>query len=204
MGISQPPKGNLVRKVLTGSHVIQPPISVPCPTGNRTVDDRRPKEAKDKRGDKAPTLKCATDDNLDGTSAEQQLVQAKDNLWNSRVAGRRGGHDILETKIVQVTDERTGRSAIGQTVSPEHPLHRYNGRDHERLEEESQGRLSAGETTVKEADTGDDEPDNIAAKHQVGVVPLVADILSIDVDLERIAAVGLGLVVTGLMACQST
>lgn len=114
-----------------GSHVIQPAVGVPRPAGDRAVDDGRPEEAKDQRWNDAAALKSATDDNLDSAGAEQQLVQAEYNLRDSGVARGRRRHDILEPKVGQVADERACRSAVGQAVSPEHPLNGHDCRHHE-------------------------------------------------------------------------
>ena len=55
-----------------------------------------------------------------------------------------------------------------------------------------------GKARVKKTQTRQNKPHNCATEEQVGVIEFVASILSIDINLFRIAAIGGGRIVRGL------
>jgi hypothetical protein len=67
-----------------------------------------------------------------------------------------------------------------------------HSRNHQTLEKKCQGRLSSCETTIEESDARDDEPNDEAAEHEIGVVIFEADILGIDIDEKWITTVWFG------------
>ena len=92
--------------VVKRRQVEEPSVRVPSPGGNRAVDDRGPAEGKDQTGQDAATFEGASDQDLDGTGAEQQLVEAEDDLWDVGVAGRGCRRDVLQAEVGHVADER--------------------------------------------------------------------------------------------------
>lgn len=89
--------------------VEKPSVRVPGPGGNRAVDDGSPAEGKDQTGQDATALKRTSDQDLDGDSAEEQLVKAEDDLGDVCVARRWRCRDIPETEVGHVADEGRGR-----------------------------------------------------------------------------------------------
>ena len=75
---------------------------------------------------------------------------------------------------------------------PEHPLESHHRCDHKTLKEQRQTALAARETSIEQSDARNDEPDEESANNEVDVVEFDTSILRVDVDLERIAAPGLG------------
>lgn len=65
---------------------VEPSIGIPSPASNWTVHQRRPEEPKDQRRNDSTSLKCSSDYDLHRASAKQQLVKAKDNLWDERAS----------------------------------------------------------------------------------------------------------------------
>ena len=102
--------------------VEQPTIGVPSPACDRTVNDCCPAESEDHRWHDASALERSTDDQLHCAGAEEHLIQAEDNLGEEGRARRGSRHDILQTEVVQVTDEGTGSTGVRERVAPEHPL----------------------------------------------------------------------------------
>ena len=89
--------------------VEKPSVRVPGPGGNWAVDDGSPAEGKDQTGQDATALKRTSDQDLDGDSAEEQLVKAEDDLGDVCVARRWRCRDIPETEVGHVADEGRGR-----------------------------------------------------------------------------------------------
>lgn len=179
--------------------VVQPSIGVPGPACNWAVDDRSPAESEDHGGHDATTLEATTDNEDDCANAEKHLVEAEDDLREEDRAGRGSGNDVLHAKVCEVTNERVRRARVGQRITPEHPLEAdpafdqqtdlfhllhpvyLHSSDCERLKQQGERRLAARQTTVKETDTGDDEPDEEATDYQIDVVELEAGILGVDI-----------------------
>lgn len=83
VGESSPAGGDMHRSStseIERRKVEEPAIGIPCPAGNRAVDDSRPQEAKHKRRHDTSTLEATTNHNLNGASAEHELVEAEDDL----------------------------------------------------------------------------------------------------------------------------
>jgi len=114
-------------------------------------------------------------------------------------ARRRRSRDVLQSKVVEVANKSVRGPAVGEGVTPEHPLESGHGCDHDGLEEQTEGALAARETAIKQADTGDDEPDDEGAEHQVSVVKFEADIWSVDIDFKWVATRRMGWIVLGLV-----
>lgn len=189
----RPTRGNVHRAAtseIQRRQVVQPAIGVPRPASNGTVHDCSPEEPEDERRDDASTLESPTNHNLHGAGAEQELIETERDIWDCRVANRRGCHNIAHPKVGQVTDEGARRATVGQGEPPEHPLEGGDSPDHQGLEEEGEGGLSAGETTVQKSDSGYDEPHDKTAKDQVRVVVLEAHVLGVHVHLEWVATRG--------------
>ena len=125
------PTTSLVNGPTTGKvergEVEQPAIGVPGPASNRAVYDGSPEEAEDKGWQDTTTLERSTDNDLDGTGAEEELVQAEDDLGKIGRAGRRSNPDIAHTKIGHVTNEGTSSARVSESVAPEHPLEGGHG-----------------------------------------------------------------------------
>lgn len=186
--------GAAAGKVERGQRV-QPAAGVPGPAGDGAVDDGGPPEAEDERGHDAAALKGAAHHDLHRAGAEEELVQAEDDVRDGGVADARGGDDVLQAEVGEVADKGARGAAVGQGEAPEHPLEGGHGGDHEGLEEEGEGGLATGHAAVQEADARDDEPYDEAAEDEVGVVVFVAHVLGVDVHGQRVAAVGHGLIV---------
>lgn len=180
------------------TYSVQPAIRVPCPASNGAVDKSGPEEAENERRNDSSTLKCTSNNDLNSASTEEELVETEDNLGNVGVADRRRRHDILHAKVGEVTNEGPGSAAVSQRVSPKHPLECGDGANQDGLEDQGEGGLSTGEAAVEQTKAGDDQVDNEAAEGDVCVVELDAFVLGVDVHLERIASIGLGLIVDGL------
>lgn len=190
------PSGSNVDRSTTSKverrQVVKPAIGVPGPASNGAVDNGSPQEGKYQGRNDAATLKGSTNHDLDGASAEEKLVQAEHNLRDEGRTRRRRNLDIHEAEVGEVANEGTGGAAVGERVTPEHPLESGDGHDHEGLEEQRERRFPARETAVEQTDARDDEEDEDAAAHQPDVVELEARVLDIDVDQGRVAALGLG------------
>lgn len=55
------------------------------------------------------------------------------------------------------------------------------------MEEEGQRALATCQAAIKETDTGDDQPNDVTAEDQVGVVELDTGILGVDIDCQWVA-----------------
>lgn len=172
------------------TYVEQPPVGVPRPARDGAVHNRRPEEAKHNRRHDAAALKRAAHQDLHGARAEQQLVEAKQNVGEVGAADRRARHDAAQQKVAQVADEGARRLGVGQRVAPEHPLDRDRARHHEALEEQRQRRLAPRQAAVEEADARDDEPYEARTKGNVHGVVLEPGKGRVDVYLERVSAPG--------------
>lgn len=86
---------------------------------NEHLHNGCPPESEEERREHATTLKGATDHDHDRANAEEELIEAEQDLW--QVAGR-SSHDILQAKVGHVTNEGSGGCGVGKGVSPEHPL----------------------------------------------------------------------------------
>lgn len=172
------------------TYVEQPPVGVPRPARDGAVHNRRPEEAKHNRRHDAAALKGAAHQDLHGARAEQQLVEAEQDVGEVGAADRRARHDAAQQKVAQVADEGARRLGVGQRVAPEHPLDRDRGRHHEALEEQRQRRLAPRQAAVEEADARDDEPHEARAKGNVHGVVLEPGKGRVDVHLERVSAPG--------------
>lgn len=105
-----------------GWKVEEPSIGVPSPACDGAVHDSGPQEGEDERWNNTAAFEGTTDDDLHGAGTEEKLVEAEDDFRNDGGTRRRGSHDILHAEVVQVTDESTGSTRVGERVSPEHPL----------------------------------------------------------------------------------
>jgi hypothetical protein len=92
--------------------------------------------------------KCTTNNNLDGTGAEEQLVQTKDDFWKDGAARTWGDHHILQSEVRKVTDEGPGGARVCKRVSPEHPLECGDSSNEQGLKEHGERGLAAGKPTV--------------------------------------------------------
>jgi hypothetical protein len=143
--------------------------------------------------------------------AEEHLVEAEDDLGQKGGARRWSRHDVLQAKILHVTNKRTGGTRVGERVTPEEPLEANTARlvstardqtgtlhlhshDGKRLEQKGQRRLATCKARIQEGDTGDDKPDQEPHHNQVEVVKLKSLILGVDILDVGIAAIGLCLV----------
>lgn len=203
---------------IEGWQVVQPAIGVPCPACDWAVNNGGPEEGKDQRWKDAATLEGASNHDLDSAGAEQHLIEAEDDLGDVDRAGRGSGDNVLHAEVGQVTNEGVGSARVGKRVTPEHPLEAdavsdistcqslhvrgmdLHAADHEGLEQHGQSRLSPGKAAIHETDTGDDQPNDGTAEQEVGVVELKSRVLSIDIDIERVAAIRLARVEDGLAA----
>lgn len=197
--------------------VIEPAAGVPGPAGDGAVDDRGPPEAKEQRWDDTAALESSTDHDHDRADAEEELVEAEDNLGEIGATWGRCRGDVLETEVCEITDEGTSRSRIGEGITPEHPLEgddldeslsekqlggalRLNRasdtytNDRKTLVQHGKRGLATGQTSIQQSQAGDDHPDEVGADDQVDGVEFEPGELSIDIDLERISAIGGGLV----------
>lgn len=136
------------------TYLIEPTIGVPGPASNRTVNNCRPAKSENQRWKNSAAFKCTTNYNLNRTSAEKKLVEAKNDFGKVRVSDRRSRHDIFHAKVCQIADEGACCSAISQRVSPEHPLHRNESTGEDRLEYQGQRRLSMSESAIEETKAG--------------------------------------------------
>lgn len=123
--------------------VVEPAVGVPGPAGDWTVDYRRPAKAKDQGRQDTTAFEGAADDDLHRAGAEEQLVEAEDDLGDVRATGGWCSGDVHEAEVFEVADEGVGGAAVGQAVAPEHPLEGCDGCDHDGLEEQAQGALAA-------------------------------------------------------------
>lgn len=99
---------------------------------------------------------------------------------------------MAQPEVGQVADERARGAAVRQRVAPEHPLDGDDGADQQGLEQQGQGGPAPGQAAVQQTEAGQDGPDDEGAGGEVGGVPLAAGVLGVDVDLEAVAARGLG------------
>lgn len=178
--------------------VVQPAVGVPRPARDGAVDNGGPQEREDERGHDAAALEGAADDDLHGARAEEQLVQAEDDLGQQRGAGRGRDLHVPQPEVGQVADEGVRRARVRQRVAPEHPLEGRDGHDHEGLEEEGQRGLAAREAAVEQADARDDHEDQARADHQPHVVEFEPGVDGVDVDGGGVAALGVGGVILRL------
>lgn len=88
--------------------VEEPAVRVPGPGGNRAVDNGSPAEGKDQTGQDAAALERTSDQDLDSDGAEEQLVEAEDDLGDVGVAGRGRCGDVSEAEVGHVADEGGG------------------------------------------------------------------------------------------------
>lgn len=102
--------------------VIEPAAGVPGPAGDGAVDDCGPPEAEEQRWDDTTALEGSTDHDHDRADAEEELVEAEDNLGEIAATWGRCRGDVLETEVCEISDEGTSRSRIGEGITPEHPL----------------------------------------------------------------------------------
>lgn len=100
----------------------QPAVCVPGPASDRAVDNGGPDESEDQRWHNSASLERTTNDELDGTSTEEHLIETKHNLWEQCGPRRWCRHDVLQTKVIHVPDKSIGGARVGEGVTPEHPL----------------------------------------------------------------------------------
>jgi hypothetical protein len=73
----------------------QPAVGVPGPVCNGAVHDSCPKKAEDHGRHDTATLERPTDDYHSGTCAEEEFIEAEDNLGKDGGANRWCGHYLL-------------------------------------------------------------------------------------------------------------
>jgi hypothetical protein len=105
---------------------------------------------------------------------------------------------MLHSKICHVSNERTRRPRISKTVSPEHPLEGSDGSHHQALKEHGQSRFPSGKTAIEETNSGNDQPNYKSTEYEVRVMVFQANVLGININLERISSTGNGFVECGL------
>lgn len=64
--------------------IVEPSVTVPGPAGDRAVDNGSPNEGEQQRWKDSATLKGAADHDLTGTGAEEELVQAENDVGYER------------------------------------------------------------------------------------------------------------------------
>lgn len=64
--------------VIEGGKVVEPAIPVPCPAGDRAVDDGSPDEGKEHGGEETSAFESTTNHNLDSSNAEKELEESKE------------------------------------------------------------------------------------------------------------------------------
>ena len=70
--------------IVKGGKIVEPSVTVPGPAGDRAVDNGSPNKGEQQRWKNSATLKGAADHDLTGTGAEEELVQAKDDVGDER------------------------------------------------------------------------------------------------------------------------
>ena len=180
------------------AYLIQPAVGIPRPASNGAIHDSCPEETENHRGNDTTSLKCPPNNYLDCAGTEKKLVEAKNNFRNVRVPGGGSGHNISHTKVGQVSYERSCSTTIGERITPEHPLYCDEGTGGNGLEHQGESGLSMSKSTIKKAQSRNDEIYNKSTKYEIGVVELEALVLGIDVNLQRVAAFRLGRVICWL------
>lgn len=97
---------------------------------------------------------------------------------------------VFHAKVGQVANEGTASSRECKAEAPESPLECAHGHDSEGLEDHGKGRLPARHTAVQKSDTRDNQEDETTHDDLVDIFPFQADILGVDVDFLRVAAIG--------------
>lgn len=108
--------------IIERRQVIQPAAAVPGPAGDGAVNDGGPPETEEQRRDDTTALESTTNHDHDCADAEEQLIQAKDNLGKIGATRGRCSRNILKTEVCEISDEWAGCSRIGKRITPEHPL----------------------------------------------------------------------------------
>lgn len=152
------------------AHDKAPAGGVPGPARDGIVDEGAPDKDEDCDGAETATLCETTEGEHGGDGGEHELVDAKDEGGDTGAAHRRLVEDALESKVLEVTDERAGTVGKGEGVAPEEPLEGYDGEGHHAKVDHAERILAAEQTRVEETDTGDHDPDERSAAQRPGDV----------------------------------
>lgn len=100
-----------------------PAINVPCPAGDRTVNEGSPEEDEDHERKDSTSFGDGSSNDGGGRGAELHLVETVEQFGNQRGTGTRCAESVHQTKVLEVTNEAIcGLGGEGERVTPEIPL----------------------------------------------------------------------------------